>query len=151
MLQKLKELVLTNPNVKNLMISTLSLRKLSVDGVTIDQSSSIKYLGVKIDSNLNFDEQIDSVNRKCISLSYYAGKILRSCSSIHVVRDFVDVCILPYLYYALPSYVGFLNVDSVIFIRRLLRRLAVITGRNKEEYCIISFLNDFKILLESVY
>ena len=88
---------------------------------------------------------MNNVNKKCISLSFYAVKILRSCSTISAVRDFVDVCILPYLFYSLPSYVGFLNVDSIVLIRRLLRRLAAITGRNKEEYCQLFFQRFLKI------
>ena len=134
---KTQELVFLNPNVKNDKIIDLSKKRISLNGVVIVPSSSVKYLGVQIDSKLIFSQHIDKVYKKCFSVSYYAIKLLRHISNLAMIRDFVDVCILPLLTYAIPCFVGFIRSEDWMLVRRILRRLAAISGRNKEEYTIM--------------
>ena len=134
---KTQELVFLNPNVKNQTILELSDRKLTINNVSICPSDSVKYLGLTIDSKFRFSEHIDNVYKKCFSVSHYAIKLLRRCSSLSVIRDFVDVCILPFIYYAISCFIGFIHRDDWLMLRRILRRLACITGRNKNDYTIM--------------
>ena len=97
-------------------------------------SDSVKYLGVTIDSKLKFSEHVDNVYKKCFSTSHYAIKLLRRCSSLFVIQNFVDVCILPFIYYFISCFIRFIRCKDWLMLRRILRRLAAITGRNKTDY-----------------
>ena len=141
---KTQEIVFVNKNVCDTRIIELSVRQVSLKGKTILLVSSVKYLGVTIDSDFNFLDHIETVYKRCFSLSYYGTKLLSKTSSLVVIQDFIDVCIIPILTYALPCYVGFLINDAIVLIRRLIRRLAIVSRRDKDEYCHL-FVNKLKL------
>ena len=53
-------------------------RKTTVDGVTIEPCNNVKYLGVNINSELNFAEHVEYVYKKTLSLSHYGTPIFKS-------------------------------------------------------------------------
>ena len=64
---------------------------LSLNGININQEYSIRYLGIIIDSNLSWKNQV----------SYIVNKIKRNIGILSKLRYYVNLDILVNLYYAL--------------------------------------------------
>ena len=62
-----------------------------IDNNKLNESNSVKYLGIMIDSNLNWKPQIDKVS----------NKIAKGCWAISKLRPFVNSTILRLIYYTL--------------------------------------------------
>ncbi len=76
---------------------------ITINNVKIDRVYVTKFLGVLIDSNLNWKEHIDSINNKIsksIAIIYRASKILNSDS----LYTLYCTLILPYLNYCIENW-----------------------------------------------
>ena len=144
--EKTQELVILNKNVQNPVILDLASRKICIKNIAISMAGKIKYLGVIIDKDLTFHWQIEKSYKKSLALSYYGLKLFRRTSFIAAVHSFVDMCIIPIISYSLHCFIGFITVDSFSLLRRILRRLAVISNINKEEFCNKFCVTIFKCL-----
>ena len=65
--------------------------KISMNGVRIQQTDSIKYLGVIIDNKLSWKPQISSL----------CGKLSQACGVVCKIRHFADMKILRLIYFSL--------------------------------------------------
>ncbi|KAG1673584.1 Anoctamin-7 [Nymphon striatum] len=131
---KTEELIFCNKHFKNKLLTG----QIFINGNAITPGECVKYLGVYIDTNLTFSKQVEKITQKVNSRMFYAIKLLRFCREKSVIKDFIFTCILPILTYSLFIYIHFLNQKSIITIKRLIRKLARISGINKTQ--IISFV-----------
>ena len=81
-----KQLLLLGPN-------NLSDKKLIWNGEEVEESKCVKYLGVKIDNKLTFEEHIDYVQMKCnqyISILYQTKKYLQRELLLKIYKQYVQ-------------------------------------------------------------
>ena len=81
-----KQLLLLRPN-------NLSDRKITWKREEVEESKCVKYLGVKIDNNLTFEEHIDYVRKKCnqyISSLYQTKKYLQRELLLKFYKQYVQ-------------------------------------------------------------
>ena len=131
---KTKEIAFVMQCVSNPDILELVKERVTVAGVEIHPVEHAKYLGVIIDNRLSFVPQLESVILKCTRVLPYAVKLLRCTGSRIVIRDFINACVLPMLYYGLPTYSGHLSRELMRQIRSLLRRISYLIGVNSDDF-----------------
>ena len=103
--------------------------KLSIGGKRIHPSSTIKYLGVYIDSNLGWKSQIDDV----------AIKLKRANGALSKIRHYVPQNILPQVYYAL--FHSHLNYCSQVWGQQTSLAINRISVLQNNALRLISFAN----------
>ena len=87
---KKTQLLLLGPN-------KLSDKKVICNGEEVEESKCVKYVGVKIDNKLTFEEHIEYVQMKCyqyISISFRCYQYISKCYqyiSIYYIKKFVVV------------------------------------------------------------
>ena len=77
-------------------ISPISVK---IDGTTLDQCKTYKYLGVMFDENLNWKSHIEKISRAVGSLA-----TLRHCTNIEILREVYFALIDSYVRYGITAW-----------------------------------------------
>jgi hypothetical protein len=105
MLKKTKEIIFKNVNYVNRELEV----SISVDGVDVQPSDCIKYLGVFIDNKLRFEFQTVHLLKLIKSKLFLSRALFKSCRKQIIVKDFVLTSFLPCILYACHVYIHFLS------------------------------------------
>jgi hypothetical protein len=134
------ELIL-NPDKCNCCVFS-SIRKdtfsnvpILINDIQLNFLSHVKYLGVTFSSNLTWSLHIEELYRKCLKLSFYIRRL--NCIQVpsHVIRRFVDACIIPSILYASPIiFPGLLKKDFVV-LKRAIKLVARASGLFYNDLC----------------
>ncbi|CAM1307964.1 Uncharacterised protein r2_g1785 [Pycnogonum litorale] len=115
--KKTGELVMKNRNS-----SSDHLNPVIVNGEVINSMYSTKYLGIVIDNELRFDNQIDSIICKAKQRLKYASIIFRKTKQNIIVTDFVRACIMPILTNCTHVYIHYVSknkLKELCFLQRI--------------------------------
>jgi len=94
--------------------------EISMNGVRIQQTDSIKYLGVIIDIKLSWKPQISSL----------CGKLSQACGVVCKIRHFADMKILRLIYFSLfHSHLQYCIIDWRRAYKNVIRPVRVLQNR----------------------
>ena len=82
---------------------------LTIGAVNIEPSKSVKFLGVIIDSNLDFSDNVERTISKCNSRLYIMRRLKVLGMNTHGLKIFYCTCVRPVLTYAAPAWFYFLS------------------------------------------
>ncbi|CAH8849001.1 unnamed protein product [Trichobilharzia szidati] len=99
-----------------------------IDGIEVETTSDVKYLGLSISSDLSWSSHILLVTRKMFRLTFYLRKFRQSGIKQSLLSQFVNSCILPIPLYCSPLiFPGLLKKDFAS-LRRALKAVSRASG-----------------------
>ena len=115
----------------------IELKEIKLGGEKLDYTTNFKYLGVLLDCELNFSDQIESVRTK---LRKFNGIIYRArtCFSKYHLLRFYSAYIIPIMSYGLIAYGcgAKSNMDKIYFFqKKILRTIFIKRNTNILQTC----------------
>jgi hypothetical protein len=115
----------------------------SINDKQLEVLSHVKYLGITFSSNLTWSFHIEDLYTKCLRLSYYIRRLNSIHIPHHVIRRFVDACVIPIILYASPVvFSGLLKKDYIV-IKRSIKLIARASGIHYNDLCNIIIKRHF--------
>lgn len=109
-----------------------------INDVSLQPCITVKYLGVTFSSDLTWTNHIEVLYKKCLRLSFHIRRLRSIAVPNHIIKKFVDACILPIILYGSPIiFPGLLKKDLVI-LRRSIKTVSKSSGIDHK--CVISVI-----------
>lgn len=127
-----------------------TLHPLNVDlnTINIEEVQEVNFLGVSLDTHLNWKSHIDKINNK-ISSCCYALSILIDTSSIEVAKSFYYGNIYPLLLYGVIYWGDSVNANSTFLLQK--RCMRILYGKVSDESVRAVFTEENFLTLSGIY
>lgn len=122
--------------------------KIVCKGEIVDEVNEINFLGVTIDTHLNWKSHIDRINKKIYS-SCYALSILSNVTSIEVTKNAYYGFVYPLLTYGIIFWGNSVNVNSTFVLQK--RCLKIIYKMNITDSLRQVFIDKKFLTLTCIY
>lgn len=109
---------------------------LEINGQKIKQVPQIKYLGLVLDSHLNFESHIKKVCGVA-KANLYTFKVIRDCLPFHAAQIFMHSMIFSHINYCITSW-SQANVTATMPLKRIYNRAAKILAKKpiRSHHCV---------------
>ena len=115
-------------------INTSNIPQIQLDGATISQAKSAKFLGVYVDEHLTFERHIQHIISRTRPLTYVLLNLKRSGLPTEQLRSFYILCIRPIITYASPAWFTLLTQTQKDRIAKLEKIVLKVIKPMEESY-----------------